>query len=214
MSALLLALDTSTSTASVAVHDGERLLSETTWLAGREHSTRLLVEAERALERVGRAPPALTGLVVARGPGSFTGVRVALSVARGISAALSLPIWGVSSLDVVAHAVVGCDLPVRAVLEAGRGRFATALYRDGQCVEEPQLATPEQLTELLHERTVLIGELSADARDMLARTEQAVIASPSVSFRRAGVLAELGWWQAQRGDPGDATRLEAIYIST
>ena len=54
-SPLLLALDTSTSTASVAVFDGQRVVSETTWLAGREHSTRLLVEVEAGLERIGRA---------------------------------------------------------------------------------------------------------------------------------------------------------------
>src|SRR2546421_11246693 len=88
---LLLALDTSTSTASVALFDGERVLSETTWLAGREHSTRLLVEVEIALERIGKTQTDLTGVVVARGPGSYTGGRVALSGAKGIAAALHIP---------------------------------------------------------------------------------------------------------------------------
>ena len=122
--ALLLALDTSTSNASVAVFDGHRVLSETTWLAGREHSTRLLVEAQIGLERVGKAPEHLTGLMVARGPGSFTGVRVALSVAKGMAAALRIPAWGVSSLDALALAARDSVLPVRVVLEAGRGLLA------------------------------------------------------------------------------------------
>ena len=94
---LLLALDTSTSTAGVAVYDGQRVLSETTWLAGREHSTRLLAEAGAALGRIGRDPAHLTGLVVARGPGSFTGVRVALSVAKGMAGGLAIPAWGGST---------------------------------------------------------------------------------------------------------------------
>ena len=55
----------------MALFDGLRVLSETTWLAGREHSTRLLVEVDAAFERIGRTPTELTGLVVARGPGSF-----------------------------------------------------------------------------------------------------------------------------------------------
>src|SRR5437870_2637966 len=114
---LLLALDTSTSTAGVALFDSQRVVSETTWRAGREHSTRLLVEVEAALERIGRTVQELTGLVVARGPGSFTGVRVALSVAKGMAAGLSIPLWGVNSLDVLAHAAGKVDLPVRAVLE-------------------------------------------------------------------------------------------------
>src|SRR5690349_18029225 len=99
---LLLALDTSTSTASVALFDGHQVLSETTWRAGREHSTRVLLEVEIALERIGRSHEQLSGLVVARGPGSFTGVRVALSVAKGIAAGRGLPTWGVSSLDTLA----------------------------------------------------------------------------------------------------------------
>src|SRR3979411_2930269 len=104
---LLLALDTSTSTASVALFDGQRVLSETTWQAGREHSTRLLVEVDLASERIGRPPAELTGLVVARGPGSFTGVRVALSVAKGMAAGLSIPVWGVSTLGALGFAASG-----------------------------------------------------------------------------------------------------------
>ena len=66
---MVLALDTSTATASVALYDGQRVLSETSWLAGREHSTRLLVEVEVALNRVGTTVSDLSGLVVACGPG-------------------------------------------------------------------------------------------------------------------------------------------------
>src|SRR5437879_9124122 len=137
---LLLALDTSTSTASVALFDGLRVLSETTWLAGREHSTRLLVEVDAAFERIGRTPAELTGLVVARGPGSFTGVRVALSVAKGMAAGLSIPLWGVNSLDVLAHAAGKVELSVRAVLECDGGSLATWLYARGMLVRDAHLA--------------------------------------------------------------------------
>ena len=210
---LLLALDTSTSIASVALFDGQRVLSETTWLAGREHSTRLLVEVEGALERVGRATDDLTGLVVARGPGSFTGVRVALSVAKGIAAGLGVPVWGVSSLDVLALAAGETALPVRTVLEAGRGRYATALYVGGACVEAPVLTTVEQLRERIVEPTVLLGELSAEARAALETHPHARLAPRSAGLRRAGFLAELGWRLADAGDPGDASALDASYIS-
>src|SRR5438067_339601 len=82
--------------------------------------SRLLVEASAALERIDRTPSDVTGLVVARGPGSFTGVRVALSVAKGMAAALGVPLWGIGSLDVLARAAAATELPVRAALEAGR----------------------------------------------------------------------------------------------
>lgn len=212
-SPLLLALDTSTSTASLALFDGERVVSETTWLAGREHSTRVLLEVEVALERTGHRVEELTGLVVARGPGSFTGVRVALSVAKGIAASLEVPVWGVNSLDVLALAAAVADLPIRAVLEAGRGRYATGLYAGEEALGPPRLATTEQLVEMLDRPTVVIGELRPADRERLERAEFARVASRAASARRAGFLAELGWRLAQTGDPGDATALDALYVS-
>jgi tRNA threonylcarbamoyladenosine biosynthesis protein TsaB len=211
--ALLLALDTSTSTASVALFDGQRVLSEATWLAGREHSTRLLVEVEVAFDRIGRRSEELTGLVVAIGPGSFTGVRVAVSVAKGMAAGLALPLWGVSTLDVVACAAGPVELPVRAVVEAGRGRYVTALYRDGQCVQPAALATLEQLAALLTERTLVIGELTAEARAHLAQHPDVVLPSSAAVARRAGFLAELGWRQAQAGHVGDPRVVDAFYVT-
>ena len=194
------------------MYDGERVLSETTWLAGREHSSRLLVEVDAALERIGKAPADLTGLVVARGPGSFTGVRVALSVAKGMAAALSVPLWGVGSLDVLAGAAACVDLPVRAVLEAGRGRYATALFRAGVCVEPPQTQLLDELARSLDKPTLVIGELNAEARVRVAEHPAVQLAPLAASLRRAGFLAELGWLAAQAGDPGDARAVDALYL--
>ena len=211
---LLLALDTSTSTASVAVFDGRQVLSETTWLAGREHSTRLLVEVQIALERVGKTPEHLTGLVVARGPGSFTGVRVALSVAKGMAAALHIPAWGVSSLDVLALAACDSALPIRVVLEAGRGRYATALYARETQVDPPTLVTLDRLVEIIAEPTLVIGELGPEARQRLEQHPFARLAPEAACARRAGYLAELGWRLAESGDPGDPGSVDAFYIGT
>ena len=210
---LLLALDTSTRIASAAVHDGENVLSETTWLAGREHSARLLLEAEAALQRIGHSPRDVTGLAVASGPGSFTGVRVGLSVAKGMAAALSVPLWGVSTLDVMACAAVQADLPVRVVLEAGRGRFATALYTAGTCVEPPRLATFEQLMALLTEPTLVLGELTPQARTALGELAHLKVATPAAGLRRAGFVAELALARMRSGDPGNPHAVDAVYIS-
>jgi tRNA threonylcarbamoyladenosine biosynthesis protein TsaB len=211
---LLLALDTSTSTAGVAVYDGQRVLSETTWLAGREHSTRLLAEAGAALGRIRREPSHLTGLVVARGPGSFTGVRVALSVAKGMASGLNLPVWGVNSLEVLARAAGLTDLPVLAVLEAGRGRYAIGLYRGGSPVGEARTASLNDLVAALVEPTLVIGELDAAARARLAEHGVARLAEAAACLRRAGYLAELGWLAAQAGDPGDPRAVDAVYLAS
>ena len=210
---LLLALDTSTSTAGVAIYDGERVLSETTWLAGREHSTRLLAEVGAALGRVGREPAHLTGLVVARGPGSFTGVRVALSVAKGMASGLGLPLWGINSLEVLVRAAGLIDLPVLAVLEAGRGRYAIGLYRHGVPVDQARTASLDELLASLREPSLVIGELERAARARLEGNPLARLASPAASLRRAGYLAELGWSAAQAGERGDPKAVDAVYLA-
>lgn len=210
---LLLALDTATSTASLALYDGERVLAETTWLAGREHSSRLLLEVDRALDRVGRAPASLTGLVVARGPGSFTGVRVGLSVAKGIAAALDLPLWGMGTLDVLAAAVEVVDRPVRPLVDAGRNRVATALYVEGRCVEPARGVSLPELERLLQEQVVVIGDVPAGLRRQLEGEGPARLVSAAGSLRRAGYLAELGWRAAQAGEPGDAAAVDAVYLA-
>jgi tRNA threonylcarbamoyladenosine biosynthesis protein TsaB len=210
---LLLALDTSTSVASVALFDGHQVLSETTWLAGREHSTRLLVEVQIALERVGRAADELTGLVVARGPGSYTGVRVALSVAKGMAGGLGIPAWGVDSLDVLALGAEPATLPVCAVVEAGRGRYATAHYSEGRVRGQPSLATCEQLVASIMAPTIVIGEVRPDDRQRLHDNGHVRLAPSAAGARRAGFLAELGWRLAQTGAPGDARTLDAVYVT-
>jgi hypothetical protein len=105
------------------------------------------------------------------------------------------------------------DLPVRAVLEAGRGRFATALYVDGQGVGAPELATLERLDELTGTLTLIVGELPEAARARLAENVCARLATPAAGLRRGGFLAELGWQRALAGDPGDPQAVDALYVS-
>ena len=98
---MLLAVDTSTTQAGIALYDG-RVLAEVSWLAGRDHGRQLLPVIRDMLIRLGRTPTDLTAVAAARGPGSFTGLRVGLSVGRGLAFALGLPLYGIGSLDVLA----------------------------------------------------------------------------------------------------------------
>jgi hypothetical protein len=100
------------------------------------------------------------------------------------------------------------------VLEAGRGRYVTALYAGAECVQAPRLATPDGLLLSITQRTVLVGELTLQDRARLEHHPDARVAPRASSVRRAGFLAELGWRRAVSGDPGDAAALDAIYVST
>src|SRR6266508_958254 len=124
---LLLAIDTSTSQAGVALYDGA-VRFEATWEAGRSHSQQAMPMIQRGMELTGRMASEIAAVAAARGPGSFTGVRVGLTLARSLGFALSVPALGVCSLDVLAEGQEPSELPVRPLLDIGRGRFATAEY--------------------------------------------------------------------------------------
>src|SRR5205823_13072580 len=97
---MLLALDTSTGAASIALIREERLVGELTWDVGQRHSAELLQRLDWLLEMTGARPADLTEIAVATGPGSFNGVRVALTVAKSLCFALDLRLAACSTLDV------------------------------------------------------------------------------------------------------------------
>jgi tRNA threonylcarbamoyl adenosine modification protein YeaZ len=98
---MLLAIDTSTHYASVAVHDGQRLLAETTWLAEQEHTRTLLPSIDHALKLARVTLQQIDTVAVALGPGSFNGLRVGLSTAKGLCLARSLPLVGVPTMEII-----------------------------------------------------------------------------------------------------------------
>src|SRR5262249_5838767 len=104
-------------------------------------------------------------------------------------------------------------LPVRAVIEAGRGRYATALYIDGTARGEPQLATCDQLAASIDDETVVVGEVRAADLEMLLQKCRVRLAQAASSARRGGFLGALGWRLAEAGMPGDPVALDAVYVS-
>src|SRR5512134_776723 len=127
---MLLALDTSTRTVGVAVYDGQQVLSEATWISGDHHTVDLAPAVLQALARAGLQVSDLQALAVATGPGSFTGLRVGLALAKGLALAHHLALVGVPTLDALALAQPVLDMPLAAVLRAGRGRLAVAWFQN------------------------------------------------------------------------------------
>ncbi len=115
---MLLAIDTATHYASVALHDGSRLLAEHTWLANQAHTRSLLPTVQNLLKEALVGMESLTAVAVALGPGSFNGLRVGLSSAKGLAIARGLPLAGASTLELLAAEYGGDEV----MQNAGRGR--------------------------------------------------------------------------------------------
>jgi tRNA threonylcarbamoyladenosine biosynthesis protein TsaB len=214
----ILAIDTATEMAGIALYCGEGLLAEESWRSPGTHTVELTPRIVRMLERAIIPAAQLRGLAVALGPGSFTGLRIGLALAKGLALALKLPLVGVPTLDALAYAHWGQSRPVYAVLQAGRGRLCAGLYRlfrgrwrrDG----DYRLEGSDTLGQEVQERTLFCGELDATTRESLRRRlgELATIASPAFSLRRAGYLAELAWQRLLQEDVDDPVKLSPIYI--
>jgi len=100
---LLLAIDTATSAITVALHDGERVLAESSTLDPRRHGEYVAPAMADVLARAGRMAADVSAVVSGTGPGPFTGLRVGLVTARTFAFARGIPVFGVCSLDAMAH---------------------------------------------------------------------------------------------------------------
>ena len=213
-----LAIDTSTGTAGLAlVKDGE-VLAELTWRCGQNHTTQLLPNLDYLLKQNKLSLQSLTGIIVARGPGSFNGLRVGISTAKGLAFSLGIPIVGVSSLEVEAYSYAQTALPVCPVFNAGRGEIATALYQRKrnrwQQLTTEYITTVEALCSQVTAKTVFAGEYVSSIAPQLLKLlgKKAVIPSPLTGFRRASFLAELGLRQLDAGNHENPATLQPVYL--
>ncbi len=211
-----LAIDTSTDTAGLALVSDAELLFEMSWRCGRNHTRQLLPNLAHLLHLTGVATSALTAIVVARGPGSFNGLRVGVSAAKGLAFALDIPIVGISTLEAAACQYAATGLPVTAVFSAGRGEIATAGYRLRRDQWLPlaaeRLTTFDTISDEITEKTFFCGDpvLTAELKKSLGA--RAVLPSPTTGLRRAAFLAELGVKRLQTGDVDDAATLQPVYL--
>ena len=127
---MILAIDTSTAMISVALYDGTTILGESTWKSPNRHSTVLAPAVANLVRQTGVQISDLSALAVALGPGSFTSLRIGLAFAKGINAALNIPIVGVPTLSYFAAAQQTSRATICAVLTAGREKYATQFFEN------------------------------------------------------------------------------------
>ena len=220
--ALILAIDTAARTGGVALLRGRALVGEETWLAGGSQTSQVLPAAARLWQRAGISPRDLYAVVVSTGPGSFTGLRVGASLAKGFALASGSRLVGVPALDVVAYQHRQAAAQICALVDAGRGHYYAGAYESprGRLRRAGEYAalSLEQLSDRLEAQTprpLLGGDLDAAAVAALRRRLGGVlrVASPAATVRRPAYLAELGLWRLLTEPPADPAALQPIYLS-
>lgn len=213
---MLLAVDTSTAQLGLAIYDGSQIISEYAWRSSQRHTVELAPAISELLRRCGLTMENIRGLGVALGPGSFTSLRVGLSLVKGLALARGLPLVGVPTLDILAAAQPASKLPLVALIQAGRGRLAVGLYknsRKGWRAQGPaRVMTFASLIEEVKKPAIVCGELTAEEYHELEENPDVHLASPAQSVRRPAILAELAWESALAGNIDDPATLAPIYL--
>lgn len=214
---MLLAIDTSTRVVGVAVYDGLQVLGEITWASQDYHTVELAPVLMDILNRSHVLPGDLEVVAVATGPGSFTGLRIGLALAKGMALARRLDLIGVPTLDILAAAQPLGNLQMAAVLRVGRGRLAVGWYQPGTKAWKPigklEALTCEMLAERIEAPTLVCGELTEEERRILYRRRKMItLATPARSLRRPSFLAEVAWKRWMAGKRDDPALLAPIYL--
>lgn len=216
----LLALDTATQTMSIALHDGDKLLAECTQVAGRGHNAQLAPLIARTMQQIGIKAKDLTALAVAAGPGSYTGVRIGVAVAKGMGAARDLPLVPVTTLETLVAAITPYrESPNLVVaLPAGRKRIIYAEYRpmaNRWAASQPaKIGDWQQALAEYAGPMLFSGEISAEGLAMIRANPDHHIVPAPLRLRRAGHMAEIAWSRLREkgGQSFPAERVAPIYL--
>lgn len=213
---MLLAVDTSTAQIGLAIYDGSQVIGEYAWRSSQRHTVELAPAVFELLARCGLTADAIRVLAVALGPGSFTSLRVGISLVKGLAISRKLPLIGIPTLDILAAAQPPSRFPLAVVIQAGRGRLAVGWYKSSkkgwQAKGAARVVTLDMLADEIKSPTIVCGELTSVERAKLAESANIQLASPAQSVRRPAILAELAWARWQAGHVDDEATLAPIYL--
>jgi tRNA threonylcarbamoyladenosine biosynthesis protein TsaB len=191
----LFALSTAEQRGSMALFEDNTLVFESSLFSRQTHSKGLLPMIEQAVEsREGMTVDRIDGFIAARGPGSFTGLRIGISMVKGLAKAVSKPCAGVSSLDGIAFRFCYSQLPVCVMMDAKRKEVYSAVYQfsHGKLIQKgPEMVcSPETAIDQAGSGALFVGSGSKVYRDKIcSRThDKAVLSCPSMDGVSAGAL--------------------------
>ena len=199
----VLAMDTSNKTMSVALADENGIVDEITTSANQNHSVQLMPAIEELMKNQDWNPADLNKIIVAKGPGSYTGVRIGVTVAKTLAWTLGLELVGVSSLEVIARKVANFNGYIAPIFDARRGLVFTALFKCQAGIltrmkEDKLRMATDWATELyeLNDQVMFVGVdvpiHEADITQILG--ENAAFESGEKALPSAGIMALMGMY--------------------
>ena len=216
----ILAMDTATMVSSVAVTTEDRVLAELTAETRFTHSETLVANIEEVLRLADVKREELSAVAVSLGPGSFTGLRIGLAAAKAIAYALSIPLVGVPTLEVLAAAFPSPGAIVAPLIDAQKGNGYFALYRFTEtglvCEKDVCVASPEEIADAIANEESPVTLAGDFARKLMQKgvelPKNASLAPITHIMPRAALVAARGILRLQNGEGKSPMELEPIYV--
>lgn len=175
----ILAIDTSNQVLGVALLNDEQVIGEVVTNLAKNHSVRLMPAIDNLMREVAMTPDQLDKIIVARGPGSYTGVRIGLTTAKALAWSLNIPIVGVSSLEILAYQGKFFNGLICPFFDARRGLVFAGVYQ----------WTNGKLNAVYVEGNMLMEEL---LRKLAKEKKEVLFLSPDISIYKDSINSILG----------------------
>ncbi len=217
----VLGIDTATRVAGAAVIGQDRLISERFINNLKTHSQNIIPMINQVMEDAGIKPQDLQGIAVTGGPGSFTGLRIGMSVAKTMGQVLNIPVVGISTLKVLAWNVYGIEGLICPILDAKKNEVYACIYRSApggleELVDPAAFSLERLITELTkyESKITFLGDgipvYGHTIREKLG--QRALFGTKINCFPRAAAVAELGLARIREGRLADSTFLQPVYL--
>lgn len=213
---LILGIDTSTNVGTVAIYsDTKGTLGEISVNINKTHSENIMVMIDELFKLTNTTINDIDKIAVSIGPGSFTGIRIGVAVAKGLASATNCKIVGVNELDVIAGNSTSNECEICSIIDARkeRGYYCTFKYENGilKQLEDYKVGELREFLETRKEiRTVYLGDGAINYKDLISNIvgENGIFAPKSLNLPRASVVAELGI-----NNEDNLYTMEPIYLS-
>jgi len=219
---LILAIDSTAVTASVALCDGEKVLGQVELNLGNKHSTTVLPAVEFLLSEAGKSVSDVEMFALTAGPGSFTGVRIGAATVKGLAFGRKVPVVGVSSLETMAEGMNSFDGVICPLINARRDRYFTAFFESNRGVvtrlSEDDTLSGDEICERLTsaDHAYILG----DGAEIFLRSHGGIafsIAPDALMYPSAAVIAKLAMRRYESAtdkekDSFTADSLRPIYL--
>lgn len=215
----LLAIETSTMIGSVALTDDNELLAEYQIVIRATYSDILFPAIDHILKSANVSIQEVDAFALAQGPGSFTALRIGISVIKGLALANNKPVIAIPSLDALAHNMCFSDILICPLIDARRDEVYTAFYKreDGHTLKKltPDRAiVPEILLDEIREEVVFLGDGTDLYKDLIVRKlKEKVLFSPlHLKYPRASAIAQLAFKKLNLNEVSDIEVMTPLYV--